>query len=243
MARSISATLTRSGLATGTRSTINYGYRQFPAGTDETAALKKILDDAWKQDLIYMTNQDTESHPKVDQWSNGTNQADELNRLMKVRHAALGRIGEHTIRNGQPMATIEEPLVPIYMYHRYAVEAAASMVAGQDYIYGMRGDGRVATKWEDGGRSAQGARCARRDAEAFRADAVERAARVDPAATARLGHAIASSSRARPATRSIHSRRRRLPPTSRSASRCSSIAPRGWSRSTPSIRLCPASKT
>jgi len=35
------------------------------------------------------------------------------------------------------------------MYHRYAVEAAASMVAGQDYIYGMRGDGRVATKWED----------------------------------------------------------------------------------------------
>jgi hypothetical protein len=128
--------------------TINYGYRQFSAGTDEKSALAKILDDAWKQDLIYMTNQDAESHPRVDQWSNGTNQADELNRMMKVRHAALSRIGEHTIRNGQPMATIEEPLVPIYMYHRYAVEAAASMVAGQDYIYGMRGDGRVATKWE-----------------------------------------------------------------------------------------------
>jgi hypothetical protein len=46
------------------------------------------------------------------------------------------------------MATIEEPLVPIYMYHRYAVESAASMVAGQDYIYGMRGDGRVPVKWE-----------------------------------------------------------------------------------------------
>ena len=41
------------------------------------------------------------------------------------------------------MATIEEPLVPIYMYHRYAVEAAASMVGGQDYIYAMRGDGRT----------------------------------------------------------------------------------------------------
>jgi hypothetical protein len=44
------------------------------------------------------------------------------------------------------MATIEEPLVPIFMYHRYAVEATASMVAGQDYIYGMRGDRRTPTK-------------------------------------------------------------------------------------------------
>ena len=65
---------------------------------------------------------------------------------MKVRRSALNRIGEHTIRAGAPIATIEEPLVPIYMYHRYAVESAASMVAGQDYIYGMRGDKRTPTK-------------------------------------------------------------------------------------------------
>ena len=32
------------------------------------------------------------------------------------------------------------------MYHRYAVESTASMVAGQDYIYGMRGDQRTPTK-------------------------------------------------------------------------------------------------
>jgi hypothetical protein len=67
---------------------------------------------------------------------------------MKVRRAALNRLGEHTIRNGAPMATIEEPLVPIFMYHRYAVESTASMVAGQDYIYAMRGDGRTAVQWE-----------------------------------------------------------------------------------------------
>ncbi|MBI3402283.1 MAG: zinc-dependent metalloprotease [Acidobacteria bacterium] len=126
--------------------TINYGYRQFGPGTDEKAALTKILDDAWAQDLRYMTNQDTDSNPKVDQWSNGVDQADELYRLMKVRRAALNKIGEHTIRAGAPLATIEEPLVPIYMYHRYAVESAASMVAGQDFIYGMRGDQRTPTK-------------------------------------------------------------------------------------------------
>jgi hypothetical protein len=126
---------------------INYGYRMLPRG-DEQAALTRILDEAWAKDLRYMTNQDTNIHPKVDQWSNGVNQADELNRLMKIRRAALNRLGEHTIRNGAPMATIEEPLVPIYMYHRYAVESAASMVAGQDYIYGIRGDGRQPVKWE-----------------------------------------------------------------------------------------------
>jgi hypothetical protein len=126
---------------------IDYGYRVLPQG-DEPAELARILNDAWAKDLRYMTNQDTDLHPKVDQWSNGVNQADELNRLMKVRRAALNRLGEHTIRTGAPMATIEEPLVPIFMYHRYAVESAASMVAGQDYIYAMRGDGRTAVKWE-----------------------------------------------------------------------------------------------
>ncbi len=126
---------------------IGYGYRVLPK-RDEPAGLAKILNDAWSTDLRYMTNQDTDLHPRVDQWSNGVNQADELNRLMKVRRAALNRLGERTIRNGAPLATIEEPLVPIFMYHRFAVESTASMVAGQDYIYAMRGDGRTAVKWE-----------------------------------------------------------------------------------------------
>ncbi|MGO9260099.1 MAG: zinc-dependent metalloprotease [Bryobacteraceae bacterium] len=127
--------------------TINYGYRELPMG-DEKAALTKILDDAWAKDLRYMTNQDLGVHPRVDQWSNGVNQADELNRIMKIRRAALNRLGEHSIRNGAPMATIEEPLVPIFMYHRYSVESASASLGGMDFIYGMRGDGRTAVKWE-----------------------------------------------------------------------------------------------
>jgi uncharacterized protein DUF4953/uncharacterized protein DUF5117 len=128
--------------------TINYGYRQFPQGTDEPKALTKILDDAWAKDLRYLTNQDANVHPKVDQWTNGINQADELNRLMKIRRVALDRIGERTIRNGAPMATIEEPFVTTFMYHRYAVESTASMIGGIDYIYAIRGDGRTPLTWE-----------------------------------------------------------------------------------------------
>ncbi|MEP7117372.1 MAG: zinc-dependent metalloprotease [Acidobacteriota bacterium] len=134
---------------------INFGYRQFPSGREDAAALTKIVDDAWAQDLRYFTNQDTDIHPRTEQWSNGVNQADELNRLMKVRRAALDRIGEKTIRLGAPMTTIEEPLVPIFMYHRYAVESTSSMLGGQDFIYAMRGDGRVPMKWESAANQRQ----------------------------------------------------------------------------------------
>jgi hypothetical protein len=96
-----------------------------------------------------MTNQDTDSTPRSDQWNNGNglDMASELTRLMKVRRAALDRFDETVIRKDAPMATMEEALVPLYMYHRYAVEAAASAVGGQDFIYAFRGDGRVPTKW------------------------------------------------------------------------------------------------
>ena len=126
---------------------IAYGYQDFPRGTDESAALRKIIEDGWKADLIYMSNQDTDITPKSDQWNNGTDMAAELTRIMQVRRAALNRFDETVIRKDAPMATMEEALVPLYMYHRYAVEAAASAVAGQDYIYAFRGDGRTPTKW------------------------------------------------------------------------------------------------
>ena len=55
---------------------------------------------------------------------------DELNRLMQVRAAVLKNFGEKNIREGAPLATIEDALVPIYMLHRYQVEAATKFVAG-----------------------------------------------------------------------------------------------------------------
>jgi hypothetical protein len=74
-------------------------------------------------------------------WDNGANAIDELGNVMKVRAAALRRFGENNIREGAPMATIEEVLVPIYMYHRYQVEAAAKVVGGQDYTLSLKGKG------------------------------------------------------------------------------------------------------
>src|SRR5258708_33064928 len=57
---------------------------------------------------------------------------DELNRLMQVRGAALKRFGENNIREGAPLATLEDVLVQLYMLHRYQVEAASKLVGGME---------------------------------------------------------------------------------------------------------------
>ena len=129
---------------------INWGYREFPNRGNDEAALDKIIADAWAADYRYFTNQDIDIHPKADQWTNGANQTDELTRLMKVRRAALDRIGTNTIRTGVPTVMIEEPLVPIYMYHRYAVESTASAIGGQDFSYAHRGDNTTPLEWVNG---------------------------------------------------------------------------------------------
>ncbi|HEX3249612.1 MAG TPA: zinc-dependent metalloprotease [Pyrinomonadaceae bacterium] len=124
---------------------IAYGYQDFAPGTDEGAALDRTLSDAFARGLMYLTDQDarppSSSSSVAHLWDNGTNVIDELANVMKVRAAALKRFGENNIREGAPMATIEDVLVPIYMYHRYQVEAAAKVVGGQDYTFSLKGKG------------------------------------------------------------------------------------------------------
>ena len=124
---------------------ITYGYQDFPAGTDEQSSLDTILAKAFSRGLMYLTDQDARPASAASSvahlWDNGTNVIDELNNVMKVRSAALKRFGDNNIREGEPMATIEDVLVPIYMYHRYQVEAAAKVIGGQDYTFSLRGKG------------------------------------------------------------------------------------------------------
>ena len=122
---------------------IAYGYQDFADGADSQAALRRLLDEAWREDLRYLTNQDVAAHPRAHQWANGANPARELERMLRVRRAALDRFGESAIPAGMPLATLEETLVPLYLHHRYQVEAAASALGGVDYVYAMRGDGLV----------------------------------------------------------------------------------------------------
>ncbi len=138
------------GIGEWDKVSITFGYQDFPVGTDEHAALSKILMDGFGRGLRYLTDQDARpagsSSSLAHLWDAGSNAVDELNRLMQVRAVALKKFGENNIREGAALATIEDALVPIYMLHRYQVEAAAKFVGGMDYTFAVRGDGEAPTK-------------------------------------------------------------------------------------------------
>jgi Met-zincin/Domain of unknown function (DUF5117) len=125
---------------------IDYGYRQFAAGSDETAELNEILSASEKTGLLYITDEDARpvggAQPHAHLWDNGTDAADELNRIFTIRAAALARFGENAIKPGTPIAQLEDTLVPVYLLHRYQTEAAIKEIGGLDYQYGLRGTGQ-----------------------------------------------------------------------------------------------------
>jgi len=129
---------------------IAYGYQDFPKGTDEHVALNKTINDAAKRGIIFLTDQDARpqgsSHPQTHLWDNGVNAIDELNRTMKVRAIALRNFSESKIRRDQPMSLLEDVLVPVYMGHRYQLEAAVKVLGGLRYTYALRGDGQTPTE-------------------------------------------------------------------------------------------------
>jgi len=133
------------GIGEWDKVSIAYGYQDFPVGTDESQALDGILSGAFARGLMYLTDQDarpaSSSSSVAHLWDNGSNVVDELGNVMKVRAAALKRFGENNIREGTPMATLEDVLVPIYLYHRYQLEAVSKLVGGEDYTFSLRSKG------------------------------------------------------------------------------------------------------
>jgi hypothetical protein len=129
---------------------ITYGYQDFPPGTNEQAALNRILEEASKKGLQFISDQDARApgglHPQAHLWDNGTDAVAELKEVNKVRAKALSQFGEKNIRPGMPMATLEEALVPVYLFHRYQLEAVTKLVGGMHYTYAIRGDGQMITK-------------------------------------------------------------------------------------------------
>ncbi len=138
------------GIGAWDKVAITWGYKDYPRGTDERAAGDQVLVQAFAAGQRFLTDQDARpagsSSSVAHLWDSGANPIDELDRLMKVRAATLARFGEANIREGAPLATLEDVLVPLYFMHRYQVEAAAKLVGGVDYTFALRGDGQVATR-------------------------------------------------------------------------------------------------
>src|SRR5579864_368983 len=96
------------GIGAWDKVAIAYGYSDFAAGTDETRALDKILEDAFSSGLEFLTDQDARplgsSSPIAHLWDTGSNDLDGLQQVMAVRQAALKNLSENAIREHTPMA-------------------------------------------------------------------------------------------------------------------------------------------
>ncbi|MGA7289867.1 MAG: zinc-dependent metalloprotease, partial [Terriglobales bacterium] len=131
------------GIGEWDKVSIAYGYSDLSQEKDETPALDKILADAFARGLLYLTDQDARplgsASPIAHLWDTGSNDLDGLSQVMAVRAAALKNLSESAIPEHTPMATLEDVLVPMYLYHRYQVTAVAKSIGGSDYSFNLRG--------------------------------------------------------------------------------------------------------
>jgi len=134
--------------------TVLYAYQDFPDDVDEDAERAKIVAETVSMGLKYVSDSDSRAvgtaHPDGNLWDNGADPLDELERLMEVRAVALAQFSPANIRRGRPLATLEETLVPIYLLHRYQVQAAGKLLGGERFTYALRGDGQRPTDPVDG---------------------------------------------------------------------------------------------
>ena len=162
--------------------------RCFRSGTNEKTALDAILQKSIAAGLVFLSDEDARpagsASPIAHLWDNGANAVDELTRLMEIRRRALDRFGERNIREGTPLSTLEDVLVPIYLLHRYQTEAVSKLVAGVDYRFALRGDGQKQAEMVAAGRATPRHGCAAFDHSARGPGTSRAAAQSDPASRA-----------------------------------------------------------
>ena len=125
---------------------IRYAYAQFAPGANEDAELNKIAREA----LLFV--QDSHSrpvsgaHPLGSVWDNGGDPVAMLRHEIEVRRIALEQFGLRNLAVGEPLSNLEEKLVPLYLHHRYQLEAAVKSVGGLYFSYAVKDEGGVSPK-------------------------------------------------------------------------------------------------
>lgn len=122
---------------------VKYAYADFPEGVDERAELQKLVNEAQQQGLLFLTDHDARpagaANPVANLWDNGSDMVAELRHAMKVRALGLKTFGAQILPQGTPLALLEESLVPLYLHHRYQLEATVKLLGGMSYSYGVAG--------------------------------------------------------------------------------------------------------
>ena len=131
------------GVSDWDKLTVRYGYSVFDEASEQ-ASLGAILSEAAEQKIAFIIDEDARvpgsAHPAANLWDNGTDAIVRLNELLDIRSIALQQFSEAVVPEGTTLFEIERRLVPVYLLHRYQVEAVAKLLAGLNYDYRLRGD-------------------------------------------------------------------------------------------------------
>jgi hypothetical protein len=123
---------------------VRFAYSQFAPGADERAALEAIVRDGQERGYLYLSDADARpngaAQPAAALWDNGADPVAALQHAMDVRRIAMSAFGERNVKPGTPLAELQDVFVPLYLHHRYQIDAAAKVVAGVRYEYASRGD-------------------------------------------------------------------------------------------------------
>jgi hypothetical protein len=121
---------------------ITYAYAQFRPGENEDAQLERIVENAIVQGMLYLTDQDARpfgaAHPLANLWDNGDDPVAMLRHEMEVRRIGLSQFGLGNIPTGTPLSLLEAKLLPLYLHHRYQLQAAVKTVGGLYYTYSVK---------------------------------------------------------------------------------------------------------
>lgn len=119
--------------------TVAYGY-----GDNTRDERHQLIAQARESGLKFMSDRDARaagsSNPWAHLWDNGEKADQELTRLMLVRELALSNMSSTILDSSLPHSELREAIVPIYLLHRFQVEAASKIIAGVDYNYALVGD-------------------------------------------------------------------------------------------------------
>ncbi|MEM6724553.1 MAG: zinc-dependent metalloprotease [Bacteroidota bacterium] len=115
-------------------------------GENEQETLNTILAKAYENGLRFLSDQDARSpgsaSPYAHLWDNGEDPIADLERISRVRQIGLQNFGMNSIPEGTPLSELERVLVPLYLSHRYQLEAVSKLIGGLDYEYSIKGDQR-----------------------------------------------------------------------------------------------------
>jgi Met-zincin/Domain of unknown function (DUF5117) len=132
---------------------ITYAYAQFPSGADESVQLERILEDGIARGMLFISDADARplgaAHPLANLWDNGDDPVKMLRHEMEVRRIGLAQFGLGNIPDGTPLSMLEAKLLPLYLHHRYQLQAAVKSVGGLYYTYAVK---RTAESFLAGGR-------------------------------------------------------------------------------------------